>query len=171
MSRGILQITQRAANLVSELVLGFRPPCGRRFHMLPHHRVGVVVRRASGGRKDKRNSRRWHESTGSRHAMRRSTIDDENDRALCAGDKTIEAFDEDSGADAAAFCGSEPRVATRIDRRNQAHGVAGATRLNDRRCAACASSAPRREIGTDLRGDGDAGFFPARQGLNPREFW
>jgi hypothetical protein len=62
-------------------------------------------------------------------------------------------------------------VATRIDRRNQAHGVAGASRLNDRRCAAFASSAPLREIGTDLRGVGDVGFFPARESLNPREFW
>jgi hypothetical protein len=51
---------------------------------------------------------------------------DEKDRALRAGDQALQERDQDSGVDAPFF--DDPHMATRIDRRNQARGVAGAGR-------------------------------------------
>ena len=84
--------------------------------------------------------------------MRGAAIDDEKDRALRAGNEALQKRDEDGGVDATAFLDHEPHVATRRDRRNQAHAMPGASGLDDGRFAAFAPCAPGVVIGTDVRG-------------------
>lgn len=43
-----------------------------------------------------------------------AAIDDDKDRALCAGDQALQERDENSGVDAPAFLDHEPHVAFRV---------------------------------------------------------
>ena len=68
--------------------------------------------------------------------MRRATINNQEDRARGSNQETFEEFDKDIGIDPAFFLYHEAHATARRHRRDQAHAVAGAGCLDDRRLAA-----------------------------------
>jgi hypothetical protein len=69
-----------------------------------------------------------------------------------AGDEALEKFNEDSGIDTALLLDHEPHLASRGDRRNEAHAMACADGFDDRRFALLAPTPPRVVIRAHVGG-------------------
>src|ERR1700730_6073981 len=104
--------------------------------------------------------------------MSGASIDDQENRAFGAGDKALEKFNEDSGIDAALLLDHEPHLASRGDRRDEAHAMACAGGFNDRRFALLAPTTPRVVIRSHMGSIAkeDLRFFPLRKGFDLRVF-
>src|SRR5580700_2137530 len=102
-----------------------------------------------------------------------ASIDDQENRAFGAGDKALEKFNEDSGIDAALLLDHEPHLASRGDRRDEAHAMACAGGFDDRRFALLAPTTPRVMIRAHVGGVAkeDLRSFPVRKGFDPRVFF
>src|SRR6266700_4615923 len=101
--------------------------------------------------------------------MSGTSIDNQENRACGAGDEALEKFNEHSGIDTALLLDHEPHLASRGDRRNEAHAMACAGGFDDRRFALLAPTAPRVMIRAHVGSIAkeDLRFFPLRKGLDP----
>src|SRR6266481_7079130 len=104
--------------------------------------------------------------------MGRTSIDNQENRAFGAGDEALEKFNEDSGIDTALPLDHEPHLASRGDRRDEAHAMACAGGFDDRRFALLAPTPPRVMIRAHVGGIAkeDLRFFPLRKGFDLRVF-
>src|SRR6266404_7172809 len=100
--------------------------------------------------------------------MGRTSIDDQENRACGAGDEALEKFNEDSGIDTALLLDHEPHLASRGDRRDEAHTMACAGGFDDGRFALLAPTTPgvmiRAHVGSIAKED--LRFFPLRKGFD-----
>src|SRR5271169_4701517 len=71
-----------------------------------------------------------------------TSIDDQENRTCCAGDEALEKFNKDSGIDTALLLDHEPHLASRCDRRDEAHAMACAGGFDDRCFALFAPTTP-----------------------------
>src|SRR5207344_729304 len=71
-----------------------------------------------------------------------TSIYDQENRAYGAGDEALEKFNEDSSIDTALLLDHEPHLASRGDRRDQAHAMACAGGFDDRCFALLAPTTP-----------------------------
>src|ERR1700730_17178781 len=96
-----------------------------------------------------------------------TSIDDQENRACGTGDEALEKFNEDSGIDTALLLDHEPHLASRGDRRDQAHAMACAGGFDDRRFALLAPTPPRVMIRAHVGGIAkeDLRFFPLCKGF------
>src|ERR1700720_1165041 len=101
-----------------------------------------------------------------------TSIDNQENRACGAGDEALEKFNEDSGIDTALLLDHEPHLASRGDRRDQAHAMACAGGFDDRRFALLAPTTPCVMIRAHVGGIAkeDLRFFPLRKGVDLRVF-
>src|SRR5277367_651530 len=101
-----------------------------------------------------------------------TSIDDQEDRTCGTADEALEKFNEDSGIDTALLLDHEPHLASRGDRRDQAHAMASASGFDDRRFALLAPTTPRVMIRAHVGGIAkeDLRFFPLRKGFDLRVF-
>src|SRR5271169_1792337 len=94
-----------------------------------------------------------------------TSIDDQENRAFGAGDEALEKFNEDSGIDTALLLDHEPHLASRGDRRDEAHAMACAGGFDDRRFALLAPTTPgvmiRAHVGSIAKED--LRFIPLRK--------
>src|SRR3979490_310280 len=71
-----------------------------------------------------------------------TSIDNQENRAFGAGDEALEKFNEDIGIDTALLLDHEPHVASRGDRRDEAHAMPRAGGFDDGRFALLAPTTP-----------------------------
>src|SRR6476646_6383759 len=101
-----------------------------------------------------------------------TSIYDQENRAYGAGDEALEKFNEDSSIDTALLLDHEPHLASRGDRRDQAHAMACAGGFDDRCFALLAPTTPCVMIRAHVGGIAkeDLRFFPLRKGFDLRVF-
>src|ERR1700691_1930475 len=101
-----------------------------------------------------------------------TSIDDQENRACGAADEALEKFNEDSSIDTALLLDHEPHLASRGDRRDQAHAMASTSGFYDRRFALLAPTTPCVMIRAHVGGIAkeDLRFFPLRKGFDLRVF-
>src|SRR3984893_2259935 len=101
-----------------------------------------------------------------------TSIDDQENRACGTGDEALEKFNEDSGIDTALLLDHEPHLASRGDRRDEAHTMARAGGFDDRRFALLAPTTPgvmiRAHVGSIAKEN--LRFFPLRKRFDLRVF-
>src|SRR6266403_167749 len=99
-----------------------------------------------------------------------TSIDNQENRAFGAGDEALEKFNEDIGVDTALLLDHEPHLASRGDRRDEAHAMACAGGFDDRRFALLAPTPPRVIIRAHVGGIAkeDLRFFPLCKGFDLR---
>ncbi len=131
----------------------WQPPCGRRCrHRDASTRARrVAIRRGRGQIKELQLSlQAIAKSSGFLRDAGGSAIGDQKNHALGAGNQSLRERDQHRGVDAAFLRGSEPHMAARGDRRDQAHAMTRARGLNNRRFAFLTPGAPGVAIGTHL---------------------
>jgi len=101
-----------------------------------------------------------------------TSIDDQENRACGAGDEALEKFNEDSGIDTALLLDHEPHLASRGDRRDEAHAMACAGGFDDWRFALLTPTPPRVMIRAHMGGIAKENLrvFPLRKGFDLRVF-
>src|SRR5580692_9058918 len=81
-----------------------------------------------------------------------TSIDDQENRTCGAGDEALEKFNKDSGIDTALFLDHEPHLASRGNRRDEAHAMACAGGFDDWRFALLTPTPPRVMIRAHVGG-------------------
>src|ERR1700735_5711024 len=81
-----------------------------------------------------------------------ASIDDQENCAFGAGDEALEKFDKDSGINAALLLDHEPHLASRGNRRDEAHAMACAGGFDDGRFTLLAPTTPRVMIRAHVGG-------------------
>src|ERR1700692_1277530 len=101
-----------------------------------------------------------------------TSIDNQENRAFGAGDEALEKFNEDIGINTALLLDHEPHLASRADRRDEAHTMPRAGGFDDGRFALLAPTTPgvmiRAHVGSIA--EEDLRFFPLRKGFDLRVF-
>src|ERR1700730_8645223 len=101
-----------------------------------------------------------------------TSIDNQENRAFGAGDEALEKFNEDIGIDTALLLDHEPHLASRGDRRDEAHTMPRAGGVDDRRFALLAPTTPgvmiRAHVGSIAKEN--LRFFPLRKRFDLRVF-
>src|SRR6202795_3076186 len=120
--------------------------------MLPDQLGGVAIR---GGRrakkKDQLSAQRFDKGLGLLGAMCGPAIDDQEDLALCADQKSLQKFDEHIRIHAARFFDHKTHMTFGSYRRDQTDAMPGSGRLDDRRFTLLSPRAPRVMIRTHVR--------------------
>src|SRR6202049_422929 len=101
-----------------------------------------------------------------------TSIDDQENRACGAGDEALEKFNKDSGIDTALLLDHEPHLASRGNRRDEAHAMACAGGFDDWRFALLTPTPPRVMIRAHVGGIAKENLrvFPLRKGFDLRVF-
>src|ERR1700704_4309098 len=97
-----------------------------------------------------------------------TSIDNQENRAFGAGDKVFEKFNEYIGIDPALLLDHEPHLASRGDRRDEAHAMPRAGGFDDGRLALLTPTTPGVMIRAHVGGIAkeDLRFFPLRKGFD-----
>src|SRR5271154_3374882 len=120
--------------------------------MFPHQLVGVAIRRVWREKEQHQlSAQRFNKGLGLLGAMCRPAIDDQEDLALRADQKSLQKFDEHIRIHAAGFFDHKTHMTFGSYRRDQTDAVPGSCRLDDRRFTLLSPRAPRVMIRTHVR--------------------
>ena len=162
--RVVLQLAHGCANLGLEIVLvGDRHAANSvGLEVFPDQFIWITVGRI--GRKIKQSQSAVlavDKSSGFLGNVGGSAIDDQENRALGAGDQALQKLDEDRGIHPAFFFDHEPHMASCGDRRNKAHAMARTRGFHDGRFTLLTPSAARMMIGAHVGGIAKPIFYSA----------
>src|SRR5271163_271807 len=120
--------------------------------MFPHQLVGVAVRRVRREKEQHQlSAQRFNKGLGLLGAMCGPAIDDQEDLAFRADQKSLQKFDEHIRIHAARFFDHKTHMTFGSYRRDQTDAMPGSCRLDDRRFTLLSPRAPRVMIRTDVR--------------------
>src|SRR5271170_3585176 len=120
--------------------------------MFPHQLVGVAIRRVRREKEQHQlSAQRFNKGLGLLGAMCGPAIDDQEDLAFRADQKSLQKFDEHIRIHAARFFDHKTQMTFGSYRRDQTDAMPGSCRLDDRRFTLLSPRAPRVMIRTDVR--------------------